>query len=372
MDKIIQAKFKSITKIDYQIIIKAGLLNEFDNYLKPIIGTNQVVLVCDETVAGLYGYSFNEKLINSGYKVLYLTVKSGEESKTAAVKEYLELEMLKAKCDRHTVCIALGGGVIGDLVGYLAATYMRGIKFIQIPTTLLSMIDSSVGGKTGINTIYGKNQIGAFCQPQLVLMDLNLLNTLPKEQIINGIVEALKIFLTFNKKYFFKLVEYLPKLVDGNYTKLGKFIAYAVKLKVMVVKKDEKEQNLRMVLNFGHTIGHSIEKLSQYKMLHGYCVGLGILVEAKIANNLKYLSDEDFQIISYAFDLLDINAKLLASFAKFDVIDGCRNDKKNKDGLVFFILLKQIGEFVINNGAVAIAVDAKDINQALDDLIGRV
>lgn len=369
MSKIVKAKFESTNHINYDVVIKKDVLNDIDTWLKPIVNNNQVVLVCDDVVAVLHGEKFRDVLLNKGYKVLFLTVKGGEESKTSSVKEYLELEMLKHKCDRHTVCIAFGGGVIGDLVGYLAATYMRGIKFVQIPTTLLSMIDSSVGGKTGINTIYGKNQIGAFCQPQLVLMDLTLLETLPIEQVINGIIEALKIFLTFDQKAFFKLVKYLPKMLKKDYSKLDVFIARAVKLKVKVVKKDEKEQNLRMTLNFGHTIGHSIEKLSNYSILHGYCVGLGILVEAKLANNLKYLSDEDYQIISYAFELLDINTKLLGGFDKLDIINGCKNDKKNKDGLVFFILLRKIGDFITQNEKVAIAVDEKDIKQALDDLI---
>ena len=317
-------------KTIYNIFLGENVVSNWQSWLVKYCPNKQVVIITDETVEQLYAIQFRDKLLAGGYKVLLLSIVPGEESKVHKTKEYLELEMLKAKFDRHTLLLAFGGGVVGDLSGFIAATYMRGIKYIQIPTTLLSMIDSSVGGKTSINTPYGKNLIGAFWQPQEVVMDLNL-----------------------------------NKILRRDYTKLRLLIRRAVRLKVAVVKADEREENLRMILNFGHTIGHAIEKLSNFQVLHGYAVGLGILVEAKIAQLMGLLSETNYELISAVFARLGITSDMLSPFDVSEVIDAAIGDKKNQGGKIYCILLKDIGEvYTAKNGMVATAVDEKYIRQA--------
>jgi 3-dehydroquinate synthase len=257
----------------------------------------RVVIITDHHVKKLYGDALLEKLLQRGFQVLLLSFRAGEKSKNSRVKERLEGEMLRHQCGRNTMIVALGGGVVGDLAGFVAATYMRGIPYIQIPTTLLAMIDSSIGGKTGVNTIHGKNLIGAFWQPTAVIADLNFLKTLSQEQIINGLMEAIKIFLTNDRDQFFFVQEHLAQLLIPDLTLLEEVVIKAVEQKMTLVQKDEKESGERMILNFGHTIGHAIEQVSQYKIMHGYAVGLGILVELKISELLGICSKTEAAMI---------------------------------------------------------------------------
>ena len=352
-------------KTIYNIFLGENVLSNWQTWLVKHCPNKQVVIITDEIVEQLYAQQFRDKLLASGYKVLLLSIVPGEESKVQKTKEYLELEMLKAKFDRHTLLLAFGGGVVGDLSGFIAATYMRGIKYIQIPTTLLSMIDSSVGGKTSINTPYGKNLIGAFWQPQDVIMDLNMLNSLSKIQLVNGLVEALKIYLTSDAKSFSYASLNLNKILLRDYTKLQLLIRRAVRLKVAVVRADEREENLRMILNFGHTIGHAIEKLSNFNVLHGYAVGLGILVEAKIAQLMGLLSETNYELIAAVFARIGISNDMLSPFAVSDVIEAAIGDKKNQGGKIYCVLLKDIGEIhTSKDGRVATAIDEKYIREA--------
>jgi 3-dehydroquinate synthase len=353
----------------YRILLGEGLLKDWLSWLPLHAPDKQIVIVTDKIVEHLYANKFRDTLIKHGYNVLLLSIEPGEESKVQSTKEYVELEMLKAKFGRNTLLIAFGGGVVGDLSGFVAATYMRGIKYIQIPTTLLSMIDSSVGGKTAINTPYGKNMIGAFWQPQQVVMDLNLLNSLPKVQLVNGLVEALKIYLTSDAKSFKYASLNLNKVLNNDYSKLQVIIRRAVRLKVQVVKADEREENLRMILNFGHTIAHAIEKLSNFQVLHGYAVGLGILVEAKIAQLLGILSADNYQLISDVFARVGITRDMLSAFDSSAIIEASLGDKKNHGGKIYCVLLKNIGEVYTENEIVATAVDEKYIHQAFKALV---
>lgn len=363
LNKIV-VQLPSSGKANYHINIGDGVLSSWQLSLVKHCQSKQVVIITDETVESLYAKQFSEKLKSNGYKTLILSIKPGEESKVASTKEFLELEMLKANFDRHTLLIAFGGGVVGDLSGFVAATYMRGIKYIQIPTTLLSMIDSSVGGKTSINTPYGKNLIGAFWQPKEVIMDLNMLNSLPKVQIINGIVEALKIYLTSDAKSFAYASLNLNKVLRRDYSKLQLLIRRAVRLKVAVVRADEREENLRMILNFGHTIGHAIEKLSNYQILHGYAVGLGILVESKISQLMGILSDTNYDLIASVFARIGISKDMLSPFESEDIIMASVGDKKNKGGKIYCVLLKDIGEVYTKNDKYATAIDEEYIHKA--------
>ncbi len=293
----------------------------------------KVVIITDHHVKKLYGDALLEKLLQRGFQAQLLSFRAGEKSKNSRVKERLEGEMLRHQCGRNTMIVALGGGVVGDLAGFVAATYMRGIPYIQIPTTLLAMVDSSIGGKTAINTIYGKNLIGAFWQPTAVIADLNFLTTLSQEQMINGLMEAIKIFLTNDRDQFFFVQEHLAQLLIPDLGLLEGVVIKAVEQKMALVHKDEKESGERMILNFGHTIGHAMEQVSQYKIMHGYAVGLGILVELKISELLGICSKTEADMIVdffHQFKLTRIfhtNRNEEAAKA-----DGARRVMKSNDG----------------------------------------
>ncbi|MDQ5921358.1 MAG: 3-dehydroquinate synthase, partial [Pseudomonadota bacterium] len=347
---------KTLTKVDkiaikitrqkqssYTITIGRNILPDYKLWLSQYTNNPQLVIITDKIVEHLIAKQFADELSEGGYKVLLLSIVPGEESKSSSVKEHLEGEMLKYQYDRHTLLLAVGGGIVGDLAGFIAATYMRGINYIQIPTTALAMIDSSVGGKTAINTQYGKNLIGAFWQPQAVIMDLNLLDSLPKIQLINGIIEALKIYLTLDAASFAYAKLHLDDILKRNHAKLQRIIKRAVQLKAGVVMADEREENLRMILNFGHTIGHALEKLSNFQILHGYAVALGILVEARIAQLMGLLSSDNYELIAGVFYRLGINREMLTPFNAVNVNEEMITDKKSKESQIHCVLLKDIG-----------------------------
>jgi 3-dehydroquinate synthase len=272
--------------------------------------------------------------------------------------------MLAQHCGRDTVILALGGGVVGDLAGFTAATYMRGIPYIQLPTTLLAMVDSSIGGKTGIDTPQGKNLIGAFWQPTAVVADLDCLKTLSPTQLINGLIEAIKMFLTSDKTGLDYVQHNLEKIVAGDIEALSYVISHAIAIKIDVVQRDEKEQNLRMILNFGHTIGHALEKMTHYDLLHGYAVGLGILVEAKIAQLKGLLSAEDYHTIEMLLAELEITRDHLLGFDPKEIIQNTKSDKKTKHGHVNYILLEKLGKYHEKNAHVAHPIDDELVTQA--------
>ena len=364
----INVSLKARTSSKYQILLEDGAISNWQTWLPPHCHHKQIVMITDKVVENLYAKTFCDILTKHGYNVLFLSIEPGEDSKVQSIKEHIELQMLKAKFGRNTLLLAFGGGVVGDLAGFIASTYMRGIRYIQLPTTLLSMIDSSVGGKTAINTPYGKNMIGATYQPQMVVMDLSLLLSLSKVQIVNGLVEALKIFLTMDAKSFVYARANINKILDRNLNVLQSVISRAVRLKVKVVKIDEYEENLRMILNFGHTIGHSLEKLSNYHILHGYAVALGILVEAKISNLMGILSSENYQIIIDIFNSVGISREMLSTFDANEVVSVAKGDKKNQGGKIHCVLLKDVGDVYTTNEMVASAIDEKYILQAFKDL----
>lgn len=352
----------------YLINIKSGLLDRVSEFIECYAISKKVIIIADDITAQLYGKKILANLLEYGYHAKLINFKHGEENKSASNKLYLEEEMFVFGVDRHTLCIALGGGVVGDLVGFTAATYMRGIKFVQIPTTLLSMIDSSVGGKVAVNTSYGKNIIGAFWQPKAVLMDLDTLKTLPREHVINGLFEAIKIFITFDKEFTLFTNQNLESIVNLEINYLMPVIKKAVELKSHVVEVDEFEQNLRMVLNFGHTVGHALEKITKYQLLHGYAIAYGMLVEAKIANILGFLSNEDFIFVKNILAKLEIDSNYLAGFNNDKIIMAMRGDKKNINQQIKLTLLNGVGSVYNVENKFAFAVDEVIITQALNEL----
>lgn len=362
--KQLRVKIPAKPTFSYPIHIASGLLTKIRIWLKDTTKYDSLVIITDNNVKKLYGKILTQQLNTAGYKIKLLAFPGGEKSKQQKTKQYLEEQMLRQHCGRKTLCLALGGGVVGDLAGFVAATYMRGIPYIQIPTTLLAMVDSSVGGKTAIDTPYGKNLLGAFWQPISVIADLNCLKTLSREQFISGLVEALKMFLTSDAKSLRYAVKNLNKILVCDQNILQNVIYRAVRVKAEVVEKDEKENNLRMILNFGHTIGHALEQITHYKMLHGYAVAYGILVEAKIAEILGILSSKNFLIIQTLFAQLGIVGTALQKINIDQLIKATQLDKKVRTGKVYYVLLKDLGSVYVKKNRYAHVVENVIVKKA--------
>lgn len=331
----------------YPILINSGFLKNINVWFPR--NYSRFVIITDNTVKKYYASAFAQQLKKIGHKILLLSFPAGEKSKNIKTHSVLIDQLIRNQFGRDSIILAIGGGVVGDMAGFVAATFMRGIPYIQIPTTLLAMVDSSVGGKTGIDTAHGKNLIGAFWQPHSVIADLDCLSTLPKKHLINGLIEAVKIFLIHNAKSFFYTKKNICHILKGDSESLLQLIFQAVKIKSVVVQKDEKELHLRQILNFGHTIGHALEQLSSYKILHGYAVAYGILVEAKISELLGYLDRDNFLLIQTLFNDLGIKIKELKKWDINKIIEQTKNDKKSRAGKVNYVLLSKIGKVYKKN-----------------------
>jgi len=331
-------------KIYYPILVGQGFLQDFYAQIKDIKNISHYIIITDSNIKKLYGAELLKNLKAKKLKVDLLSFLAGEASKTQTTKTKLENEMLKKGCGRDTLVIALGGGVVGDMAGFVAATYMRGVPYVQVPTSLLAMADSSVGGKTGIDTMYGKNLIGAFWQPQKVIADINCLKSLPQKQFINGFIEALKMFVTNDAAMVKFCLTNIDKILARDLNVIEKIITKAIKIKSDIVAEDEREAGARMILNFGHTIGHAIETLSNYNMLHGHAVGLGMLAEAKIAQKLNLLSQKDYDLLEKLILSLGLDKKELQKYKAQDILKLIKLDKKARNGKAQFVLLEKVGK----------------------------
>ncbi len=346
----------------YPIHIGSGLLENISSWMPRSVSA--VVIITDHDVRKHYASLVEKALKKKGYNTLLLSFPCGEKSKTNRIKSMLEEKMLAHGCDRECLILALGGGVVGDMAGFVAATFMRGIPYIQIPTTLLAMLDSSVGGKTGIDTPQGKNLIGAFWQPIAVISDIHCLKTLSQKQVINGLIEALKMFLTSDADSLNYLQENLDGILRNDETILINLVHRAVKIKATIVQNDEKEKHQRATLNFGHTVGHALEKLTNYQLLHGYAVALGLLVEAKIAQLMGHLEEKHYQFIKTLLNRLPIVTSELEKFDVDEVIKNTQSDKKNRAGLVHYVLLNDLGSVYESQNQFAHPVPDEVVKQA--------
>lgn len=352
----------------YPITLGFGVIQQLNDVFDRFHAVTKVVIIADDIVANLYAATISEIVTSRNLQYKLITFSAGESSKTATTKLQLEEEMFKFGCDRHTLCLALGGGVVGDIAGFTAATYMRGINYVQIPTSLLAMIDSSVGGKTAVNTSYGKNIIGAFWQPVAVLMDVAFLRSLPAEHLVNGLFEAIKIFLTLDREYVEFCINHSNEILNLEEQYLLPVINKAVGLKAYVVEVDEHERNLRMILNFGHTVGHALEKIFNYELLHGYGVAYGMLLEAKIAQIMGLLSTENFIFVEKLLAKFGIVASYFNDIDIAEVIKYMRGDKKNANQQIKLVLLTGVGQVKNIDNQVAFAVDEAIIERAFNEI----
>ena len=331
----------------YPIHIGSGLLSQAELIL-PHLKRKNVAIVTNTTVAPLYLAKLSQALKDAGVRVIEIILPDGEAHKNSETLNLIYDALLKNRCERSTTLIALGGGVIGDLTGYAAATYLRGVPFIQIPTTLLSQVDSSVGGKTGINHPLGKNMIGAFYQPQVVLADIATLATLPDRELRAGIAEVIKYGLIRDLPFFEWLEQNIDKLLARDTSALQYAISRSCQNKAKVVAKDERESGERALLNLGHTFGHAIETGMGYGVwLHGEAVAAGTLMAADLSCRLAWLSAQDVARIRTLFERsgLPLVAPALGE-EKYLQLMGL--DKKVVGGQIRFVLLKRIGQALVS------------------------
>lgn len=330
----------------YPIHIGQNLLARTDLIL-PHLKRKQVAIVTNTTVAPLYLEKLAGPLQAQGVSIIPIVLPDGEQYKSAEVLNTIYDALLTHRCERGTTMIALGGGVVGDMCGYAAASFLRGVPFIQIPTTLLSQVDSSVGGKTGINHPLGKNMIGAFYQPQLVLADTETLNTLPDRELSAGLAEIIKYGLIRDPDFFDWLNTNMHLLVARNPYALSYAIYRSCKNKAEVVAADEKESGERALLNLGHTFGHAIENGMGYGVwLHGEGVAAGTLLAAQMSQRMGWLKAEDVERIDHIFKAAGLPTKAPALGVE-KYLDLMGLDKKVTDGKIRLILLQAIGKAVM-------------------------
>lgn len=347
--------------------IKIGVnLHQVNEWLPKKI-FSRMVIITDNVVNKKMGLGLQNALQQAGHESLLIAFRAGEKFKDNKTKQSIENFMLAHRCDRETLILALGGGVVGDMAGFVAATYLRGIDYIQLPTTLLAMVDSSVGGKTAINALHGKNLIGAIYHPLCVVADFSMLKTLPKKHRINGLIEAIKMFLTHDAESVDYVALHGDEIIKGNIQYLHEVVIRAVKIKSAMVSRDEKEKGERAVLNFGHTIGHALEKISGYTLLHGHAVAYGILMEAHISNLLGLLAEEDLLKIKNLLSRLGFNGEDLKGRDVNAMIQATYQDKKAKLNHVHYVLLKKIGEAHVENNQYAHTVSEEMVRLAFEN-----
>ena len=343
----------------YPIYIGEGLISNDELISQHILG-KKVAIITNDTVADIYLKTLMDTV--SPYKELIsIILPDGESHKSKDSLDSIYTQLLQNKADREITLIALGGGVIGDITGFAAATYMRGVDFIQIPTTLLSQVDSSVGGKTGINHPLGKNMIGAFYQPKCVISDMNVLKTLPSRELSAGLAEVIKYGLIRDNKFFEWLESHIQYLMEMNPKYLIEAVQRSCENKAAVVEADEFESGIRAILNLGHTFGHAIEVAQGYgNWLHGEAVGAGMVMAAKLSQSMGWLADKDVgRIVA-----LIKKAGLPTEPPKISVkkyMELMMLDKKTKDGQINLVLQKSIGDAVLTN-----QYDPKKLHQILE------
>lgn len=337
-------------KRSYDIFIGDGLLDRASVLLKPLQLGRRCVIISDSNVAPLYAGRLTEALRQGGYEAGLLTVHAGEASKSLRQAGRLLEKLPSLQLDRQSFVVALGGGVVGDLAGFVAATYLRGIGFVQVPTSLLALVDSSVGGKTGVNLPQGKNLVGAFYQPRLVIADTATLKTLPKRELRSGFAEVIKYGAICDAAFFRWLERDYRRVLRLESAAVRKAVRRCCELKAKVVSADEHESGLRAILNFGHTIGHAMEALVEYEgLLHGEAVAAGMSCAGCLSVKRAGLKCAEARRLRALIKASGLPTHLGAQFSAEELIDAMRLDKKARAGKVRFVLLKRLGATVVSD-----------------------
>ncbi len=350
----------------YQILIGENLIAEAGAHIAPLIGHPRVFIVCDDNVAEFHLPGLERSLDEANISYQALVLRAGEDTKDFVHLENLIDRLLAAKIERRDSLVALGGGVIGDLAGFAAAIVLRGLDFIQVPTTLLAQVDSSVGGKTGINSPRGKNLIGAFHQPRLVLADCDALSTLPRRELLGGYAEVVKYGLIGDPDFFTWLETHGMAIIEGDAAARRKAVLSSCKAKAEVVAADEREGGRRALLNLGHTFGHAIEAEVGYggDLLHGEAVAIGMVMAFDLSVQLGLCPPEDAARVRRHLAAVGLPTGLEAvpgrAWSPERLLDHMSRDKKVRDGRVVFVLTRGIGQAFLHDG-----VDPSEVQSLL-------
>ncbi|MEN6326269.1 MAG: 3-dehydroquinate synthase [Syntrophomonas sp.] len=331
----------------YEIFIGTGNLEQAGVLVRSLSQTAKIILVSNPTVFPLYGPSLVKVLQAHGFATEVALMPDGEEYKNMAEALKILDQAVDARLERGSLLLALGGGVVGDLAGFVASIYQRGIDFIQVPTTLLSQVDSSVGGKVAVNHPRGKNFIGSFHQPRMVIIDINTLDTLEDREYYAGLGEVVKYGIIYDDQFFAFMETHARAIRHRDKSCIEKLIYRCCEIKAAIVEQDEREMGIRAILNLGHTFGHSLEKLGSYQLYkHGEAVTAGTIMAACLALDLGLIDNRELMRMVDLYKQLEINPPRLA-FSAEDIIAGMLNDKKTQNNRLRFVLPKGIGNCVI-------------------------
>jgi len=330
---------------------------------------SRVAIVTDSHVEEFYGRRLEKHLKSHDLTVYLFSFPGGEFYKTRTTKEMIEDQMMHHGLGRDTCLLGLGGGVTLDIAGFIASTYCRGIPFISCPTSLLAMVDSAIGGKTGVNTSFGKNLIGSFYAPEMIFIDPTTLRTLPKKEVQNGLMEMVKDGLIADPLYFELFEKHAENLIDCELGTMIEAIEGSCRIKQTIVKADAKEKGgVRRLLNFGHTVGHALEQVTNYQISHGEAVALGMLAEAKLSSELGRLTQDTYQRIRQL--ITKLHPELPQITASIDSIkEAMALDKKAKNNMARFVILKAIGSPLECDGEYCMEVKEKALDTALEDCL---
>lgn len=328
----------------YDIIISEGIFDSMPDYIKNVYNGSRIVIITDVNVNEIYGEAITKNFTNKGFEIYKITLESGEDSKSIKVLTSIYSKLIENKITRSDMIVAFGGGVVGDVAGFAAATYMRGIPFIQIPTTLLSQVDSSIGGKVAVNLPEGKNLIGSFYQPKIVLIDTMFLSTLPKKYISDGMAEVIKYACIRNVEFFDFLNSLTLDSLNANYEEI---VFKCCKIKKEIVEQDERDTGIRMILNFGHTIGHAIEKYYNYeKYSHGEAVAIGMYLMTYEGEKYGYTEKGTSEKIRNILVKYNLNYTL-QQLNNTKLIEIIECDKKVLSDYFNIIMLNELGDAYI-------------------------
>jgi 3-dehydroquinate synthase len=354
---------------NYEIRIGSGLLEKASEALSDLGFNGKLVIITNPVVKVLYGDMLRADLEAAGFDASVLIVPEGEDFKSLEQAGKLFLGLNEIHAERTTPILAVGGGVMGDLAGFVSATYMRGVPLVQIPTTLLSQVDSSIGGKVAVNHGRLKNNIGAFYQPKMVITDVSTLKTLPEKEMNNGLAEAIKYGIICDKGLFQIIESEIERIKSFDERILTEVICRCAGIKAKIVEKDEKDTGLRNILNYGHTIGHAIETVSDFRVSHGQAVSIGMVTAGLISLKMGFLSDSDLNRIEAVL----IKSALPVKIPGLDIDDlmqALKHDKKKKEGKIRFILPKSIGEVFFSDEASTALIEQvlREMNEETEDL----
>ena len=338
-------------KNTYEIHIGVNLLPQLGLSLKHRGLSGKAVIITDTNVRPLYAGVVQQSLQEAGFAVNVLEMPAGEEQKTLATAGQFYQGLADSLAERTTVVVALGGGVIGDLAGFVAATYMRGVPLVQVPTSLLAMVDSSIGGKTAVDHGSLKNMIGAFYQPKLVVTDVSVLKTLPKIELANGMGEVIKHAVIRDRGFFSFLQKFMDKAMAYEINLLETIVMENARIKAPIVEIDEKETGPRMLLNFGHTVGHALEAVTDFQIKHGQAVTIGMMAAARLSRRLGLLHERDVEGINRLILQAGMPVDLppLNDAQKENLLEIIKHDKKVRDDKVRFVLLRGIGRAFVSD-----------------------